>query len=106
VIMDGRTIAEQAATVGAAECIVGAHGAALTNLVFAPRSTTVVELATKNYPLKMFADLAATMDVRFRSIDGLEPALPRWLPHRLAIDADIVVDLDALSRELDDVDVR
>ena len=90
----------------AAECIVAPHGAALTNLVFAPPVTTVVELAAKNYPFTMFRDLAATMGFRYVAIEGLEPGVPTWLVRPRVIDADIIVDVDALTATLDDLGFR
>ena len=106
VTMDGRTVREQARILAAAECIVGAHGAALTNLVFAPPATTVVELVSKNFAPATFAELSATMGFRYVAIEGREPGLPQWLPRRRLIDADIVVDLDALIGALDAVGIR
>ena len=106
VTMDGRTITEQAALVAGVECIVGAHGAALTNLVFAPTTAMVVELASKNYAPAVFGELATRMGMRYVMIDGVEPGLPMGLNRRRLIDADIVVDLDALARTLDGAGVR
>jgi Glycosyltransferase 61 len=106
ITMDGRTIAQQAAMMAAVECIVAPHGAALTNLVFAPPAATVVELAAKNYALTMFRDLAATMGLRYVAIDGLEPQVPTWLVRPRVIDADIIVDVDTLTGTLDDLGFR
>ena len=106
VTMDGRTITEQAALLAGVECVVGAHGAALTNLVFAPPTATIIELTNKNWAVSVFRDLATTMGTRYASIDGVEPGLPMWLPRRRLIDADIVVDLDGLGRVLDDAGIR
>jgi capsular polysaccharide biosynthesis protein len=106
ITMDGRTIAQQAGMMAAAECVVAPHGAALTNLVFAPPATTVVELAAKNYPFTMFRDLAATMGFRYVAIEGLEPGVPAWLVRPRIIDADVIVDVDALTATLDDLGFR
>jgi len=106
VAMDGRTIPEQAALMAGVDCIVGAHGAALTNLVFAPETTAVVELASKNFAPATFGELATRRGMPYVSIDGLEPGLPMWLRRRRLIDADIVVDLDALTRVLNDAGIR
>ncbi len=42
--MDGLTVAEQAAMFAGVEVIIGVHGAALTNLIFAPKGAKVMEL--------------------------------------------------------------
>ncbi len=101
VAMDGRTIAEQAALLSRAECIVGPHGAALTNFVFAPPGTTIIELANKNWPHPVFRHIAATMGFTYFAVQGLEQATPRWLGSPWMIDADIVVDTQRLARTLD-----
>ena len=42
--LDGMSVREQVERFAAAEAIVGAHGAGLTNMLFSPAGTTVVEL--------------------------------------------------------------
>jgi capsular polysaccharide biosynthesis protein len=106
VAMDGRTLAEQAALVGNAECIVAAHGAALANLVFTPGDAQVVELRYRNWPNTMFADVATTLGLRYSSLFGTEPRLPRWLGRPHLIDADTVADVGALERLLDTLGIR
>ncbi len=51
--------------------MVSADGAALTNLVFAPETTPVVELASKNFAPTTFGDLATRRGMPYVSIDGL-----------------------------------
>ena len=65
-----------------------------------------VELASKNFAPATFGELATRRGMPYVSIDGLEPGLPMWLRRRRLIDADIVVDLDALTRVLDDAGIR
>ena len=104
--MDGLTIAEQAAAVSAADWIVGPHGAALANVVFAPRTATLVELVNKNYPVKAFEHLARVMELGYIPLAGTEPALAPWIGAPWQTDADIVADVDALRSVLDDAGVR
>jgi capsular polysaccharide biosynthesis protein len=42
--MDGLTFAQQAELFAQAELVVASHGAALTNLIFAPEGSTIIEL--------------------------------------------------------------
>ena len=49
VAMDGRSAGEQASLFWNAEAIVGMHGAALTNLIFARPGTKVVELFPSDF---------------------------------------------------------
>jgi capsular polysaccharide biosynthesis protein len=47
--MAGRAVVEQAALFASAKAIVAPHGAALTNLIFAPQGTKVIEIFPPNY---------------------------------------------------------
>lgn len=58
-----------------ADVIMGPHGAGLVNMVFAPRGTKVIELATPYRPYNCFAELAAACGHSFyqhvgRPVDG------------------------------------
>jgi hypothetical protein len=44
VLMDGLTVAEQAKVFASADAIVGVHGAALTNLIFAHKGAKIIEM--------------------------------------------------------------
>ena len=106
VSMDGRPIHEQAALLAGAECVVAVHGAALANLVFAPRDATVVELTYRNWPMTMYRDLCATIGQPYHAVPGREPALWPVFGTPALIDADTVVDVAALSAVLDAAGVR
>ena len=60
---------EQVATFADARAIVGVHGAALTNVLFAPRGATFVELYT-TIPQPFFAELAAAKGMRYVPFRG------------------------------------
>jgi capsular polysaccharide biosynthesis protein len=102
----GRTIREQAALVGSAECIVAPLGAALGNLIFAPRTAQVIELAGKNFTRDTYRSVAATLGMPFMRIVGVEPGLPHRLGRLDEIDADTIVDVFALDCALDALAVR
>ncbi|AXS39872.1 glycosyltransferase family 61 protein [Breoghania sp. L-A4] len=61
VLMSGRTIAEQAEIFAGADAIVGIHGAALTNLMFARKGTKVLEIipAALVPRIRCYMDLSA-----------------------------------------------
>lgn len=44
---------------------IGAHGAALANMVFMPSGTTVVEIRPKDYPNTCFNSLASTCQIEY-----------------------------------------
>ncbi len=76
VVAPGHTIAEQAAFVAAAECIVAPMGAALANMVFAPRDVHIVELIGANFYTNAYQDVAATLGMPFTRLVGVDPGLP------------------------------
>jgi len=63
----GLTIAQQAQLFSEAEHIIAPHGAALTNLVFAPPTCRVLELFAANYLYPHYQNLSATCDLHYTS---------------------------------------
>jgi Glycosyltransferase 61 len=93
---DGMSLADEIALFRSAELVVGGHGAGLTNLVFAPRGTRVVDLAPSTYWDSLFAQAASVMGhsyalVRGRSM-GLRLGVPASL-HNFEIDVDRLVEV-------------
>ena len=63
--------AEQVRAFAEAECMVGPHGAGLTNLAFAPAGAAVVELFARDYVNECFWALASTVEgLRYRYLVG------------------------------------
>jgi hypothetical protein len=67
---DQLSVAEQAKLLGSARCAVAPHGAALTNLVFSPPGTLLVELFHPQHKNRCFVNLAAACGHRYASLDG------------------------------------
>jgi capsular polysaccharide biosynthesis protein len=66
--------AEQVRAFAEAECVVGPHGAGLTNLAFAPAGAAVVELFARDYVNECFWALATTVEgLRYRYLVGDGP---------------------------------
>ncbi|MEL6323756.1 MAG: glycosyltransferase family 61 protein [Pseudomonadota bacterium] len=99
VSMSGRSVAEQADLFASADVILGVHGAALVNLVFAKPGTRVVELIPKNHLNPCFLRLAQTAGLAHRLVMGLEAPHPLALM-RQDIRADLTVDPLGLSEVL------
>jgi len=104
--VDGRAIDPRAGLVAGAECVVAVHGVAMANLVFAPADATVVELVYRNWPITLYRDLCRTIGQRYHAVPGREPTLWRAFGTPALIDADTVVDVDALLTALDAAGVR
>lgn len=64
------TLREQAEVFRSAEMVVGAHGAALTNLVFCRPGTRVVELFSPRYVNPCYRDLCAAAGLRHAAVMG------------------------------------
>ena len=64
------SVKEQANIFGSAEVVVGAHGAALTNLVFCRPGTRVVELFSPAYVNPCYRDLCVAAGLRHAAVIG------------------------------------
>jgi len=64
------SVQEQAEVFGSAEVVVGAHGAALTNLVFCRPGTLVVELFSPAYVNPCYRDLCMAAGLRHAAVIG------------------------------------
>jgi capsular polysaccharide biosynthesis protein len=64
------SVQEQANIFGSAEVVVGAHGAALTNLVFCRPGTLVVELYSPAYVNPCYRDLCVAAGLRHAAVIG------------------------------------
>ena len=98
--MAGLTVAEQAALIASAECVVGLHGAALANWVFAHPGTKVIELLPANVGRSMYERLAGRLGLHYGVAVGAEPRPPGRL-RRFLIDSDTTVDVPAFLGVLD-----
>ena len=67
---EGLSIQAQAEIFSSAEIIVGAHGAALTNLVFCRPGTRVVELFSPRYVNPCYRDLCVAAGLRHAAVIG------------------------------------
>ena len=64
------SVLEQARLVSAAKCVVAPHGAALTNMVFAPPGALLFELFHPQHKNRCYASLAAACGHHYASLEG------------------------------------
>jgi hypothetical protein len=88
-------VMEQAHLLNGARCVIAAHGAALTNLVFAPRGAFLMELFHPQHKNLCYAHLAAVCGHRYASLDGT--ALPCTNSSQLEYTVDIPTVLKTLD---------
>lgn len=87
------TVAEQAKLLSSVRAVVAPHGAALTNLAFAPPGALLVELFHPNHKNRCYVNLAAACGHRYLGLDGkAEEAAGRRLEYS--------VDIAAVEREV------
>ncbi|MBD2501515.1 glycosyltransferase family 61 protein [Anabaena azotica] len=66
--IEGLTIKEQAELFASAKIIVAPHGAALTNIVFCPKGTLVIEFMPDTYIEKCFQRLAELLSLNYQCL--------------------------------------
>jgi capsular polysaccharide biosynthesis protein len=84
-------IAEQAGLFGSAKCVVAAHGAGLTNLIFTPANALLVELFHPENKSRIFANLAAACGHRYLRLEGCAANQPSGRHLEYTIDVAAVV---------------
>jgi len=64
------SVTEQAKLLSSAKCVVAPHGAALTNMIFAPPGALLLELFHPQHKNRCYVNLAAACGHRYASLDG------------------------------------
>jgi capsular polysaccharide biosynthesis protein len=78
-----------------AQCIIGAHGAAFSNLIFCKPKTKIIELKPFNHPGKNYKSISKINRLNYMSINSKK----EYLNNK---DGDIYVDLKILKKKLDE----
>ena len=97
--LEGLSLAEQALLFGSAEIVVAPHGAGLTNIVFCPVGTVVIDLFAPTYVNPCYWVVSQACGLRYSYLIG-EGAPPRDGVDPDRKSDDITVDLSALRRLL------
>lgn len=101
-ILGPLAVRDQVAAFASAEIVVAPHGAGLTNLVFSPPGTTLVELFAPQYQNPCYYQLCCTAGHRYHALLGEAGAGPsRKIPEMTRLDMTIAPQkLEALLRDL------
>ena len=87
------SIPEQVELMSGASIVIGAHGAALSNLLFCPNGAAVIEIFSLDYfRTDCYYTLSATLNFDYWYIVGEKPAGGEW--------GDVVVDEALLGKTL------
>jgi capsular polysaccharide biosynthesis protein len=70
IIPEKLSVAQQIQLFQDAECIVGPHGAAMTNLTFCRKSCKVVELFPKEYKIDLYRTIAESVGADYHAVGG------------------------------------
>lgn len=97
--LESLTAAEQIRLFLSAECVVGPHGAGLTNLAFCRPGTKVVEINTPYRTTTCFSDIAfhRGLDYRLHVAAPVHDGFAKFLPHEGIGDANMTVDPRAFA---------
>lgn len=76
-----------------AKCVIGAHGAALTNLVFCKQKTKIIELKPFRHPGKNYQRISKVNNLLYYSIESQK----KYLKNK---NGDIFVDLKELDKKI------
>lgn len=95
VALSGLSVAAQAALFAEAEIIVGAHGAGLTNALFAPHGAALVELHPVTECPDFFRQIAAVAGLRYKAVLGDRTLIgdEKRFWHRFAVEPSRVGDI-------------
>lgn len=85
------SVAEQVERLGAARCVVAPHGAALSNLAFAPPGVRLLELFHPQHKNRCYVNLAAACGHRYASLDGRATSAPGERGLEYAVDVPAVL---------------
>lgn len=87
VATEGLSFDDQVRLFAGASLLVGTHGAGLTNAIFMPAGSALVEIVPSWYPVACYLVMANEAGLRYRAIEGGEVGGSGRDPHRdLAID--------------------
>jgi capsular polysaccharide biosynthesis protein len=93
-------VAEQIKVFSESEIVIGAHGAALTNIVFCPAGASVIELFSPDYVNVCFWTLACTLPgLRYRYVVG--NGAPTTVRSNRGVASDVRVDPSQVVRVLE-----
>ncbi len=92
---DRLTVAQQAEFLSSARCVVAPHGAALTNLVFAPPGALLLELFHPQHKNRCYVNLAAAAGHRYASLEGRAINRPNARPLKYTVDVATVLQMVA-----------
>lgn len=81
ITIGGLGVRQQAALFSEARAVIAPHGAALTNLVFAPAPCRVLELIPSNYHYHQYAQLCEALGHRYQAL--VSPTPPRDPDYRV-----------------------
>jgi hypothetical protein len=90
--LEGMPLAEQIAVFSRAECVIGPHGAGLTNLAFCRSRTKVIEIGTPYRPWACFYEIAHHRELDYHLHMASPTRIRHFNPQTAVGDSDLRVD--------------
>lgn len=99
-VLEDMTFEEQVELFSHAETIISPHGAGLTNILFCPKGTNIVEMYNPKYRVRCFCILANLMQHNYYYIlgDGLCPSLEESC---YDCTGDMIIDINKIKKVVD-----
>ena len=99
---DSMNLKEQIAIFSHAKVIIGAHGSGLTNIIFSPRGTKVIELVSPNYIRHYYCGISQKIGLEHYYLKGEDfgCAPIRKLMYQNPLTEDIILNLNSLEKAL------
>jgi len=99
--LEGMPLAEQIAVFSGAECVIGPHGAGLTNLTFCRPGTKVIEIGTPYRPWACFYEIAYHRGLDYHLHMASPTRIRHFNPQTAVGDSDLWVDPAGLRSVVD-----
>jgi capsular polysaccharide biosynthesis protein len=90
--LEGMPLAKQIAVFSRAECVIGPHGAGLTNLLFCSSGTPVIEIGTPYRPWACFYEIAHHRGLDYHLHMASPTRIRHFNPQTAVGDSDLRVD--------------
>lgn len=101
--LDTMPFAEQVGLFANAEAVLGVHGGGLSNIVFCPSGTKVIEIFSPKYCYECYHYVAQSVSLRYEALFGIGSRPARSMPRVRVLGEDIRLDLKTLEDRLKNI---
>lgn len=99
-VLATKPVSEKVELFSSADIIIGAHGAALANIVFCGKGAKVIELFAPEFVFSLYRHICHHVDLEYYYLVGKNTKLPGQTKHRIDQNRDITIDIGHLKEML------